>query len=235
MKEVSKYNIILMRDDRPVRRLRFKPIWLRFLFYGLCLLVVIAAGGGYFSYNFWQENVALQKSNAELNNKLEHKDTQLKRLQNMQKTFEAYEQKDSRDLLASLQTERSTTDSSMPVDLKEVFNHVDLERIGVENMQARFVGKRLQLQFEINNLVGDDALSGMIRSSLVTRQGKVIEMDIQDSDLDFKIQNFKRIKTSLPIPEDLDKKEVFGIRIIIKNEQKTTIFSETYPLSHIIS
>lgn len=231
---MSKYNIIFMRDDRPVRRLRFKPFWLKAFVYLQVILLAIAALGGYAGYNFWQENKALKKSNAELNTELQRNQVELKRLQNMKKTLESYEQEDPKSLLASLESDINA-DHSMSVNLKDLFKYVDMGRIGVDNMQSRFVGERLELQFEINNLVGDTALSGMIRSSLITNQGNVIELDLEDSDLDFKIQNFKRIKTSLPISGELGKEDIFGIRIIIKNDQDTTIFRETYPLSHIMS
>jgi hypothetical protein len=50
----------------------------------------------------------------------------------------------------------------------------------------------------------------------------------------FEINHFKRIKITFNIPEFIPVTDIFGIRMKILDKEKKTIFSETYPLSHIL-
>ena len=87
----NKYTVLIMRDDTQVRRMRFSPLWLKFFFWALFVLLVIAGAGSWGTYYFWQKErvlnadlIQLERHNSDLSIKLE-------RLQNMETLIGASE------------------------------------------------------------------------------------------------------------------------------------------------
>ena len=110
----NKYTVLLMRDDTPVRRLRFSPFWLKFFGWTLFFLVVIASAGSWGTYYFWQKEraldahlVQLERNNSDLSIKLE-------RLQNMETLIGASESTPLDPVLDTGPTEATPRDESAP-------------------------------------------------------------------------------------------------------------------------
>jgi hypothetical protein len=78
-------------------------------------------------------------------------------------------------------------------------------------------------------------MSGIVDVGLVSREGEFFAVDARDDDLSFTIQRFKHISTTFPLPEPLTREDVFGVRLIIRNDEDKVIYRETYPLHRILS
>lgn len=231
----AKFNVLMMRDDSPVRRYRLSPGWLKTALLLMSLLLLLAGGGGWAGYSFWQKNVDLRAERETLERDLRDANMELERLQNVDKILKSNDPEDMQSLLGSMSSEPARPEPSRPpIDLRKLFTRVDLQQVSVDNLQAKFTGNGVQVVFNLNNLL-NSTLSGDAIITLITTDGKEEKVKLNKNDLSFQIQRFKQIRTVLPLPAKRGKDDIFGLRLKITNPQGQIIFSETYPLSYILA
>jgi len=229
----AKFNVLMMRDDSPVRRYRLSPGWLKTAIFALLFLVLLAGGGGWAGYTFWQKNRDLRAEKGTMERQLRDANMELERLQNIDKILKSNDPEDMQSLLGSMSAESPRpAPTRPPLDLRRLFTRVDLQQVSVDNLQAKYTGNGLQVIFNLNNLL-NATLSGDAVLTLITTEGKELQVKLNRNDLSFQIQRFKQIRTVLPMPPKHDKDSLFGLRLKIANPKGQTIFSETYPLSYI--
>jgi hypothetical protein len=232
----SKYNVLLMRDDTNVRRYRLNSFWIRLGIYFLVLLVFVAAAGGYAGYTYWSENRELVQENREISRELMEVRMELERLENIEQILQSNDPEELQSLIGSVTAEIESSETAPPmVNLNDVFEYVDLQQVRVDDLQAKFNGSRMRVSFHLNNLIQDGTLSGQADIELLASDGSVVDVKVNKSQLSFQIQHFKRINTSFTLPDKYGKNSLFALRLVIKNDQDQTIFSETFPLAHILA
>jgi hypothetical protein len=234
----SKFNVIFMRDNSPVRRYRVSPAIIKFGAYGLVLLLVLACGGAAGGYTFWRENASLRQDKSGLERQLREANMELERLQNVDKILKSNDPEELQTLLGSMSppTDRKAKkeDKTPPpppaVDLKKIFDRVDSRQVSVENFTARMAGDTMNLTFSLNNLQSNEMLTGVAQVALVLVDGGLAPVSAKEADMSFSIQRFKQISTSFALPKDVAPDRLFGLRLMLKNPQGQIIFSETHPL-----
>ena len=93
----------------------------------------------------------------------------------------------------------------------------------------------MTVSFELNNLQSARAVVGQAALSFVKKDGSVATAKTNTDDLSFQIQRFKRIQTAFLLPDGLEQKDLFGLRLEIKGKDGDVIFAETYPFYHILA
>ena len=231
----SKYSVLFMRDDADVRRYRVRPFWLKLFLYSILFLVLLAAGGVYLGISSYNAKQTLELEKKALKNRLVEAEVRLERLGNMEKILKSYDQGELQALLSAGPAAEPAEDQPPKVDLDEVFQKTDAGLVGVENLQARLSGGKLTVSFELNNLQSSGQLSGLADMQVVTDTGNVLEVEVNKNDTSFQISRFKRIRTTFALPEGVEKKNLFGIRLEITGGDDKVIYSETYPLFSILA
>jgi hypothetical protein len=236
MSSKAKYNVLMMRDNTPVRRYRVSPLWLKLALYFLLVLLAVAGAGGYFGLTFWKENRVLREDQAASQRELRELHIELERLKNIEQILKSNAAKEPSDQATPDTAKTPPAPPQPPVDLSRIFTRTDMQQVRVDNMQARINGERhIQVVFNLNNLQTEDAIAGSASLAVVTNDGKDKQPQLNQSDLVFQIQRFKQIATSFGLPAGLTRGEVFGLRLVIKNNEGQVIFSDIYPLARILS
>lgn len=231
----SKYSVLFMRDDRDVTRYRVSPFWLKMFIFTQIFLFLCAAGGIYMGVRGFKINAELQSENKSLEQRLVDAEVRLERLGNMEKILQSYDPAELQSLLSAATTEVEQQKEQVTVDLNKVFTRVDTQQVGVENLQAKMSGRKIAISFELNNLQTAKAVVGQAFLSFVKKDGSSVDAKTNQRDLSFQIQRFKRIQTTFLLPDGLDQKDLFGVRLEIKGKNGDVIFAETYPLYHILA
>lgn len=231
-----KYNVLLMRDDTNVRRYRLSPFWIRLSIYSGVFLVLISIGGGYAGFRYWSENHSLVKENRRLSRELTEVRMELERLENIDQILKSNDPEELQSLIGSVSAEIENREpAAPPINLNDVFEYVDLQQVRVDDLQAKFTGNGMRVSFHLNNLLTEETLSGQVDIQLLASDGSVVDVKVVESQLSFQIQRFKRITTTFPIPEKYGKNSLFALKLVIQNDKDQTIFSETFPLAHILA
>jgi len=233
----SKYSVLFMRDDRDVTRYRLSPFWLRMFVFSQVFLLLCAVGGIYMGVRGFKVNSDLHSENKSLEQRLVDAEVRLERLGNMEKILESYDPAELQSLLsaATAEAEEQQQEVRPDVDLNKIFIRTDTRQVGVENMQAKLSGSKLSVTFELNNLQASKSITGQADFIFLTKDGAALSAKTNKSDLSFQIQRFKRMETSMPLPDGKDKKDLFALRLVIKGKDGDVIFAETYPLYHILA
>ncbi|MEF2229387.1 MAG: hypothetical protein V3571_00505 [Pseudodesulfovibrio sp.] len=231
----SKYSVLFMRDDRDVTRYRVSPFWLKMFIFAQVFLLLCAAGGIYMGVRGLKINVNLREANKDLEQRLVDAEVRLERLSNMEKILQSYDPAELQSLLSAATTEVERKVEQAEVDLNQVFTRVDRQEVSVENLQAELEGQKLSVTFELNNLQATKAVVGQADFSFVTKAGRTVDAKTNKRDLSFQIQRFKRIQTAFLLPDGMERKDLFGLRLVIKGSDGKVIFSETFPLAHILA
>ena len=238
----SKFNVIFMRDNSPVRRYRVSPAIIKFGAYGLVFLVLLACGGAVAGYTYWHENFSLRQDRASLERQVREANMELERLHNVDKILKSNDPEELQALLGSMTppSERKAKKEEKaaaqpqpqpqpPVDLKKMFDKVDTRQASVENFTFKLSGDAINLAFNLNNLLGNEMLTGVAQVALVLADGSVVPISVKEADMSFSIQRFKQISTTFALPKDVSHDRLYGLRLMLKNPQGQTIFSETHP------
>ncbi len=231
----SKYSVLFMRDDRDVTRYRVSPFWLKMFIFSQVLLFLCAAGGIYMGVRGFKINSGLQDENKGLEKRLVDAEVRLERLGNMEKILQSYDPAELQSLLSAASTEVEQQAQQESVDLNKIFTRIDSSQVGVENMQAKISKKKISISFELNNLQASKSMAGQASLSFVKKDGSSLDANANKRDLAFQIQRFKRIQTTFLLPDGLDVKEIFGLRLEIKGKDGDVVFAETYPFYHILA
>lgn len=231
----SKYSVLFMRDDRDVTRYRISPFWLKMFVFSQIFLLLCAVGGIYMGARGFGINASLHSEKKALEQRLVDAEVRLERLGNMEKILESYDPTELQSLLSAATTEAEQPQSQEPVDLNKIFIRMDTRQVGVENMQAKLAGSKLSVSFELNNLQASKSMAGQADFIYLTKDGRIVDAETNKNDLSFQIQRFKRIQTDFLLPEGMDKKDLFGLRLEIRGKDGDVIFAETYPFYHILA
>lgn len=232
----SKYSVLFMRDDRDVTRYRLSPFWLKMFVFSQVFLLLCAVGGIYMGVRGFRVNAALHSEKKGLEQRLVDAEVRLERLGNMEKILESYDPTELQSLLSA-----ATTEAEQPappreeVNLNKIFTRTDTRQVGVENMQAKLTGHKLTVSFELNNLQASKSMAGQADFIYLTKGGEAKKVETNKGDLSFQIQRFKRIQTTFLLPEGMERKDLFGLRLEIKGKDGDVIFAETYPFYHILA
>jgi len=236
----AKYNVLMMRDNSPVKRFRMSPAWLKMALYAFILLVTVAAAGGYFGLTYWEQNRSLSEELADTQRELRDARFELERLQNIDKILKSNDPEELQALFGNVIADPSAKPAAPAppapsVNLTTVFKRVDLQQVKVDNMQVKGNDAKVIVTFNLNNLQTEETISGRADLEIVTNDGKDKSLTLNRNDMVFQIQRFKQISTSFSLPQKLSLTDVFGLRLIISDPSGKVIFSETYPLSYIMS
>ncbi|WP_316897703.1 hypothetical protein [Pseudodesulfovibrio indicus] len=231
----SKYSVLFMRDDRDVTRYRVSPFWLKMFVCSQIFLLLCAAGGIYMGVRGFKINADLQSEKKGLEQRLVDAEVRLERLGNMEKILESYDPTELQSLLSAATSEAEQPEEREEVNLNKIFIRTDTRQVGVENMQAKLAGRKLSVSFELNNLQASKSMAGQADFVFLTKGGKVEDAETNKDDLSFQIQRFKRIQTTFLLPEGMDQKDLFGLRLEIRGKDGDVIFAETYPFYHILA
>jgi len=231
----SKYSVLFMRDDRDVTRYRVSPFWLKMFIFTQVFLFLCAAGGIFMGVRGFKINSDLHGVNKGLEQRLVDAEVRLERLGNMEKILQSYDPAELQSLLSAATTEVEQAAEPVLVDLNKVFIRVNTQQVGVENLRVSIAKSKIKVSFELNNLQASKAIVGQAGFSFVKKDGTSVVAKTKKSDLVFQIQRFKRISTSFLLPDGLEQKDLFGLRLEIKGKDGDVIFAETYPFYHILS
>ncbi|WP_461209820.1 hypothetical protein [Desulfocurvus sp. DL9XJH121] len=235
----AKYNVLMMRDNSPVKRFRMSPVWLKLGLYLFLLLVFCAGAGGYFGLTFWEENRVLRDDLLSMQRELREARIELERLQNIDKILKSNDPAELQALfgnvVAAPAKERPAPPPAPKINLAQVFKRVDLQQVKVDNLQAKFEGAKVRVTFNLNNLQTDETVSGRADMELVTTSGKDRPLTLNNNDLVFQIQRFKQISTTFALPASVTRNDAFALRLVIRKPSGQVIFSETYPFAYISS
>lgn len=222
-----------MRDDSNVRRFRVGSFWLKLLAYCFILLIVCAAGGIFAGYKYWRKTEVLVAQLETCKDDKQDMLVHLERLQNMEKILQSNDPEELQTLLGSISVERKKEEP--PVDLSKLFATVDLGLVKIENLELnKLENARLKLNFDLSNSGDKKILTGVVKPELLTKDGRVMELEGKKEDLDFQIQRFKKMSGTLNLPDELVMKDIFGLRLTIHNKNGKIIFSETYPIHKLL-
>jgi hypothetical protein len=117
--------------------------------------------------------------------------------------------------------------------LAALYPPLDKEIIEVNNLAIKpFGNESLKVTFDIKNIDPKDrAISGRVNLALITWQGEKLPLEVNRSNLSFRIQWFKSMQTDFDLPQGETLKEVYALRVSIISKDSETILQETHPLS----
>lgn len=233
-KKKSSYDLLLISEHAPVRRIRLHRFWVRLLVLLLLAMTAGIAGAGYVAVHSLNAMQALKERNVDLEQRLDQSRVRLDRLQNVEKMLDSYDPGVVGPLVKQPAAPLMQADQEAPtIDLTAIFQDLDLARISIKNMQAGMEEHHVELSFEINNLEENETAKGAFSYAVITRDGRVIEVVNQGGE-GFQIKYFKRIKTKLILPEGIDSGQLFGVQLTVNDTTGATLFRETYPLTRIL-
>lgn len=231
--KANKYNVILMRDDTSVKNFRLSPFWIKFLLLFFVFLLVTSGAGLYYSYIFFMEKKVIAQLYEDRMETFEEMQRELKRLRNVEQTFESYNEEELRSFLSAQRREEIDLPDN-EVELDDIFSPVDQNIVGVANVQASLTQDKMRVQLEVNNMEGEGTVSGRIYLFLIQNDGTMIELDLEDDDLYYSIARFKRVDTTFDLPGGVDQESLFALRVSARDDNQELIYSQTYPLSKIL-
>jgi hypothetical protein len=230
----TKYNVLFMRDTSTVLRFRLNSLWLQLGLCGVVLLLLLALGGAYAAVNYRAESQNIKRERIALLERIGEMEQQLHRLENVEGILSSVNREEL-NLLSSTVNLNRPFHMVLPLDLKELFSITDLNLVSVDNVQARFMGEGMRVSYDLNNLQSSGTVSGTVRFAVVTREGITLDITEPGQESPFEISRFKPARSSLTLPQGLDREDVFAVRMRITDPENNVIFSETYPLVHILS
>lgn len=229
----DKLNLIIMRDDSPVRRYRLRVAWFRVFLYAQVVMLLAAAGGGYGGFHYWVKNVQLLQANISMEETISEMQMQLERLQNIEEILKSNDPEEIHSLFSTVAREKRPI-ADEPVDLAEVFVARDMQLITVSNVQIQDSVEGLRLSFELNNL-NENTISGATSINFIARDASVIQAQGDKEELSFAIQRFRRVNTLVELPPGLALEDLFALRLVINNAEGEVMFIQTYPLANIVT
>lgn len=227
-----KYSILFMRDDTDVRRFRVSPNWLRTYLAAQAVLILLAVAGIWLGVTSWWDNRVLTSEKNELAKRLEEAELRLSTLANMEKILEAYDKSELQSLLAG--PKEGVQEGAVPVDLNKVFTSVDEGVVIVDEVKSALTSTTFSLSFKLENRKTDTLLSGDTEIHLITSDGRKTPLEGNPRDLAFQIRQRKFVRTTVPLPDGMEKNDLFAVSIAIKRSDGMVIFSDTYPLHTIL-
>lgn len=250
----GKYNVIFMRDDERVRRMRFSVFWIKAGIYFLLTLLICAAVGIYGGLTFWRANRTLVRERAELQQRLDEAKVRLERLANVEKLLMSNDPDELHTLFGALSVEGQAglvkdkardgdkardadkaKDADKGQEAKPSPPRVDLGKVRVENVRLKHQDKDMVLSFQLTSLNTAKPLSGRAVIELLRADGGPVSVEASPGETGFRIQSYKEMSASFPLPAGVTAEGFVGVRLSIKTSDGTVVFSDNYPLSALAS
>ena len=241
MQPDGKYNLIFMRDNEKVRRMRFSPFWIKTAVYFILTLLICAVVGVYSGLTFWRANRSLVKERAELQQRLDEAKVRLERLANVEKLLGSNDPDELHTLFGAWSVDGQTKeakdakDKTPAPEVKASPARVDTGKVKVENVRLKRQDKDMLLSFQLTSLNTAKPLAGRAVIEILRADGSPVTVDASPGDTGFKIQSYKEMSASFPLPSGVTAEGLLGIRLSIKTSDGTVVFSDTYPLSTLTS
>ncbi|MDQ7032107.1 MAG: hypothetical protein Q9M37_05255 [Desulfonauticus sp.] len=223
------YNIIILKDDSPVKTFRLKVKIIKFIPILIIALFTYAVLGTIYFYKSSQKYHSCLKLLAQKEKDLNKLRFELSRLKNVKKFLDKYDE----DYLNKLIAGSGQNLNQNKIDLNQIFAKKNLNFVKINNIQWLKDDNFFVLRFELNNLEPTKEIKGKVEISLITRDGSCYPLNIQNKNLKFSITRFKVVQIRFKLPRYIKEKDVFGIRLTVKDKQEQVVFCETYPLVNI--
>lgn len=245
--KTGKYNVIFMRDNEKVRRLRFSPFWIKGAIYFLLTLLICSVVGIYGGLTFWRANRALVQERADLQQRLDEAKVRLERLANVEKLLMSNDPDELHTLFGALSVDGQSALRPKPGDKapegdkpqaqepKAGQARVDLGKVKVENVRLRRQDKDMVLSFQLTSLNTSKPLAGRAVIEILRADGGPLAVEASPGETGFKIQSYKEMSASFPLPAGITAEGFVGVRLSIKISDGTVVFSDNYPLSALAS
>ncbi|QLA17949.1 hypothetical protein [Desulfolutivibrio sulfoxidireducens] len=244
----EKISILIMRDDAGVRRMRISPFWIKTAVWGVVFLAVAAAlfAAGAMHY---QGRVATSENIAQsAERQAKQARDRLARLDEIETVLRSKDLTELQTLLGSYNPDAAAwwkpaageTPPAAPgpektepgvnkIDLRKLFDKVDLTQAGVDNFKFKIENNKLAVNFDLSNLSPQSALAGKAELFLVGNDGALHPLKTEKDELNFQIQRFKQVAVQAPIPQGTAQTDIYGLKMVIHDPGGKTIYSAIYP------
>jgi hypothetical protein len=235
----DKYNVIFMRDRTSIKSFRLSPFWIKFFISFFLLLFLVSIAGTYCSIVFFQEKMELSRLYGQKAEALHGAQKELERMENINNMIKSSKEDELRSFLRAqpgpiARQEPEQADEVPEIDLRDIFEPVDLDIVGISNVQARFTQNGMRVQLEVNNMGAEDTVSGQVFLLLVGNDGLVTDPQSIEGSLYYKISHFKQIDITFELPEGMEQDSLFALRIDARDDEGTLVYSDSFPLAGIL-
>ncbi|KUJ95245.1 MAG: Uncharacterized protein XD41_1738 [Desulfonauticus sp. 38_4375] len=230
LKKNISYNIIVLRDDKSITTFRVKKWHINSVVTVLVIVFLYFFISPYFLLNISEKNKKNLKALEECTFSLSQSQFELKRLNNVKKILDKYDENYLQEIIAGI----SENKEKKSIDLKNVFEMIDLNIVKIDNVQCIKRKGNYVLIFELNNLEAEKESRGEVLIDAISRNGEVYSLSIRDEDLKFVIVRFKRVEVSFSLPAYLKEEDLFAFRLTVREENQKVVFRETYLLDSIL-
>lgn len=247
----GKISILIMRDDAGVRRMRISPFWIKSALWAVAFLTlaaaIFAAGALHYRGIVAESEQAAQNARKAAGEATDR----LKRLDEIEAILRAKDPTDLQTLIAFYNPDSAgwwkpaetpaaqpasapqgadKAESAPRIDLRKIFDKVDLNQAGVDNFKAKIENGKLAVGFDLSNLSPQTALSGKADLNLLTTDGALHHLKPDKDELTFQIQRFKQVAVQCPLPQGVNPADIYGLKIAIADPAGKIIYTAIYPL-----
>lgn len=242
----DKVDILILRDAASVKRLRIGAGLLRALWLAPLLLLLLLAAAVAVASHLRRDNVDLERRAAGLQGDLDAAGERLARLDDIERVLRTRDLTALETLIGSYNADNpawwkprheepkdkaDSKEREIPrPDLARLLARVDASQAGVDNLRVKIENKRLQLNFDLSNVTPQTNLVGRVEAGLVGNDATFTPLKAEKDELAFQIQRFKQIAASLPLPQRIEARDIYGLRLTIVEPSGKTVFSQVYPL-----
>ena len=244
----GKISILIMRDDAGVRRMRVSPLWIKSGLWAVAFLalaaVIFAAGAVYYRGIVAESEKAAQAAKTMAAEAADR----LKRLDEIETILRAKDPTELQTLLGSYNPDAAawwkpavaetpaapaTPDkaeaATARIDLRKLFDKVDLNQAGVDNFKSRIENNKLLVGFDLSNLSPQTALAGKAELGILANDGTLHPIKPDKDELTFQIQRFKQVAVQFALPQGVAAADIYGLKIGIADPAGKTIYTAVYP------
>jgi len=157
----------------------------------------------------------------------------VERLENIEQILQSNDPEELQALFSAMSVAASA-ELPPPIDLSAILQTIDTDMLQVSDLELhKATGGNLRLSLKLDNKTAKGPIRGSIMLSFITKEGKVVLIDVNDKDMIFSINRFKRIVTTFAVPETLLMSEAYALQVSISNN-KTTLLQRIYPVEDIL-
>jgi len=244
----GKISILIMRDDAGVSRMRVSPFWIKSGLWAVGFLAlaagIFAAGAVYYRGIVAESEQAAQNARKAVT----EAGDRLKRLDEIEAILRAKDPTDLQTLIAFYNPDAAawwkpampdasaapaTPDKAEPaaakIDLRKIFDRVDINQAGVDNFKAKIENNKLVVGFDLSNLSPQTALAGKADLYVLSNDGALHHIKPDKDELTFQIQRFKQVAVQGPLPQGVVAADIYGVKISIVDPAGKTIYTAISP------
>lgn len=229
----NKLNIIIMRDDEKVRRMRLSSGWISAIIWLFVILTCLATLNGTAAWWLYQKYEQFQELDQAKDRIIADLRVQLERYQNMEKIVGATPPDNKNKEIVPEQSaasvtpsaERRVNESTSPV--REDEKNISPARISNISVRPRS-GRQIRLSFDLSNADAGTVLAGHILVAVQTKVNKFIEVFPPKEELAFQIARFKRVATSFNLPDGITMNDVKAVRVEVRLSNGVALLPEVF-------